>query len=73
VLKEETTWSKIIPMTKVHKPREQFSCGPSKNLEGGFKFMALNTGEKAVWQNLEVSPIPDLVIACIKALGYNQL
>jgi hypothetical protein len=36
--------------------------GPSGNLQGGFKFMALNTGKKITRRNWDVIPMPDLVI-----------
>jgi hypothetical protein len=46
--------------------------GPSKNLQGGFKFVALNTGKKIFHQSWDVIPIPDLVIARVNALGSDQ-
>ena len=46
--------------------------GPSGNLQGGFKFMALNTGKKIVRRSWDVIPIPDKVITRVNALGSNQ-
>jgi hypothetical protein len=48
------------------------SLGPSGNLQGGFKFMALNTRKKIVRRSWDVIPIPYLVIARVNALGSNQ-
>jgi hypothetical protein len=48
------------------------SLGPSGNLQGGFKFMDLNTGKKIVRRSWDVIPIPYLVIARVNALGSNQ-
>jgi hypothetical protein len=36
--------------------------GPSRNLQCGFNFMALNTGKNIVCRSLDVIPMPDLVI-----------
>ena len=48
------------------------SLGPSGNLQGGFKFMALNTGKKIVRRSWDVIPMPDTVIIRFNALGSNQ-
>jgi hypothetical protein len=48
------------------------SLGPSGNLQGGFKFIALNTGKKIVRCSWDVIPMPDLVIARVNALGSDQ-
>ena len=48
------------------------SLGPIGNLKGGFKFMALNTGNKIVRRGLDVIPMPDTVITRVNALGINQ-
>jgi hypothetical protein len=48
------------------------SLGPSGNLQGRFKFMALNTGKKIVLRSWDVIPIPDVVIARVNALGSDQ-
>jgi hypothetical protein len=44
----------------------------SGNLQGGFKFMALNTGKKIVRRSWYVIPMPDVVIARVNALGSDQ-
>ncbi len=45
---------------------------PSANLQGGYKFMALNTREKITHQSWDVIPMPDTIIAHVNALGTNQ-
>ena len=58
----------------IHNPRTKgaISLGPSENLQGGFKFMALNTGKKIVWHSWDVIPMPDTVITRVNALGSDQ-
>jgi hypothetical protein len=46
--------------------------GPSGNLQGGFKFIALNSGKKIVRRSWDVIPMPDLVIARVNALGSDH-
>jgi hypothetical protein len=46
--------------------------GHSGNLQGGFKFMALNTGKKIVIRSWDVIPMPDIVISRVNALGSDQ-
>ena len=46
--------------------------GPRGNIQGGYKFMALNSGKKIVRWNWDLIPMPDTVTACIKTLGSNQ-
>jgi hypothetical protein len=46
--------------------------GPSGNLQGGFKFMALNSGKKIVRRSWDVIPMPYLVIDRVNALGRDQ-
>jgi hypothetical protein len=48
------------------------SLGPSGNLQGGFKFMALNTGKNIVCHSWDVIPMPDVVITRVNALGSDQ-
>jgi hypothetical protein len=45
---------------------------PSGNLQGGFKFMALNSGNKIVGRSWDVLPMPDIVIDRVNALGRDQ-
>jgi hypothetical protein len=56
------------------RPRTKgaISLGPSGNLQGGFKFMALNTGKKIVRRSWDVIPMPDTVIAHVNTLGSDQ-
>jgi hypothetical protein len=57
------------------RPRTKgaISLGPSGNLQGGFKFMALNTGKKIIHHSWDViRTMPDTVIACVNTLGSNQ-
>ena len=46
--------------------------GPSGNLQGGFKFMALNTGKKIVRRSWDVIPMPDTVITRVNYLGNDH-
>jgi hypothetical protein len=48
------------------------SLGPSGNLQGGFKFMALNYGKKIVRRSWDVFPLPDVVINRVNELGKDQ-
>jgi hypothetical protein len=48
------------------------SLVPSGNLQGGFKFMALNTGKKILCRSWDIIPMPYLVIARVNALGSDQ-
>jgi hypothetical protein len=48
------------------------SLGPSGNLQGGYKFMALNTRKKITRRSWDVIPMPDTVIARVNALGTDQ-
>ena len=55
-------------------PRKKgtISLGPSGNLHGGFKFMALNTGKKIIRRSWDVILIPDTVITRANALGSDK-
>ena len=57
-----------------HNPRTKGAIllGLSGNLQGGFKFMALNTGKKLVMRSWDVIPMPDTVITRGNALGSDQ-
>jgi hypothetical protein len=48
------------------------SLGPSGNLEGGFKFMALNTEKKIVRRSWDAISMSDVVIARVNAWGSDQ-
>jgi hypothetical protein len=71
VHKDDTPHNSQSPRTK-----GAISLGPSGNLQGGYKFMALNTGteyrkEITSW-SWDVIPMPDMVIARMNALGNDQ-
>jgi hypothetical protein len=46
--------------------------GPRGNLQGGFKFMALNTVKKIVRRSWDVIIMPDLAIDRVNALGRDR-
>jgi hypothetical protein len=66
VHEEDTPRNSQRPRTK-----GAICLGPSSNLQGGFKFMALSTGKKIIWQSWDVIPMPDTVIARVNTLGSN--
>jgi hypothetical protein len=67
VHKEETPCNSQIDCTK-----GAISLGASGNLQGGLKFMALNSGKKIVRCSWDLTPIPDVVLACANALVSDQ-
>jgi hypothetical protein len=67
VHEEDTPHNSQNPRTK-----GAISLGPSGNLQGRFKFMALNTGKKITRYSWDVIPMPDTVIAQVNALGSDQ-
>ncbi len=67
VHKEDTPRNSQSPRTK-----GAISLRPSGNLQGGYKFMALNTGKKITCRSWDVIPMPDMVIARVNALGTDQ-
>jgi hypothetical protein len=67
VHEEDTSCNSQSPRTK-----GAISLGPSGNLQGGYKFMALNTGKKITCQSWDVIPMPDTVIACVNALEMTN-
>jgi hypothetical protein len=67
VQEEDTPCNSQSPRTK-----GAISLGPSGNFQGGYKFMALNTGKKITRQSWDVIPMPNTVIAHVKALGTDQ-
>jgi hypothetical protein len=46
--------------------------GPSVNLQGGFKFKDLNSGNKIFCCSWDVIPMPDIVIDRVNALCPDQ-
>jgi hypothetical protein len=67
VHEEENPRNSQQPRTK-----DAISLGPSGNLQGGFKFMALSTGKKIVRRSWDVIPIPETVISRVNDLGRDQ-
>ena len=55
----------------IQNPRTKgaISLGPSGNLQGGFKFVALNTGKIIVRRSWDVILMPDTLITRVNALG----
>ena len=64
---EDAPCNRYNPITKV-----TISLGPSGNPQGGFKFMALNTGKEIVRRSWDVIPMSDIVIICVNDIGSNQ-
>jgi hypothetical protein len=58
--------------SQIARTKGMISLGPSGNLQGGFKFLALNSGNKLVHRSWDVIPMPDLVIDRVNALGCDQ-
>jgi hypothetical protein len=56
----------------IARTKGAISLGPSGNLQGGFKFMAFNSGKKIVRRSWYVIPMPDLVIDRVNALDTDQ-
>jgi hypothetical protein len=48
--------------SQIARTKGAISLGPSGNLQGGFKFMALNSGKKIIRRSWDVIPMPDIVI-----------
>jgi hypothetical protein len=57
---------------QVARTKGAISLGPSGNLQGGFKFMALNYGKKIVRRSWDVIPMSDVVINRVHELGKDQ-
>jgi hypothetical protein len=57
---------------QIARTKGAISLGPSGNLQGGHKFMALNTGKKITRRNWDIIPMPDVVIPRVNALGSDQ-
>jgi hypothetical protein len=58
--------------SQVARTKGVISLGPSGNLQGGFKFMALNSGKKIVRRSWDVIPLPDVIINRVNELGKDQ-
>jgi hypothetical protein len=55
--------------SQVARTKGAISLGPSGNLQGGFKFMALNSGKKIVRRSWNIIPMLDVVINRVNELG----
>ena len=64
---EESPWNNTIPLT-----RGAICMGPSRNMQGGFKFTTLGSMKKVVRQSWDEIPMPDTVIVWVNALGQGQ-
>jgi hypothetical protein len=58
--------------SQLARTKGAISLGPSVNMQGGFKVMALNTGKKIMRRSWDVIPRPDVVISRVTALGSDQ-
>jgi hypothetical protein len=58
--------------SQIARTKGAISLGPSGNLQGGFKFMAFNSGKKIVRRSWDVFHMPDIVIDRVNALGRDQ-
>jgi hypothetical protein len=67
VYEEDTPRNSQRPRTK-----GAIFLGPSGNLQGGYKFMALSTGKKIIRRSWDVIPMPDTVIARVNTLGTSD-
>ena len=67
VHEEDTPRNSQRPRTK-----GAICLGPSGNLQGGYHFMALSTGQKIIRRSWDAIPMPDTVIARVNALGADQ-
>lgn len=54
------------------RTRGAIALGPSGNIQGGYKFMALDSGKKIVRRSWDVIPMPDVVIKRVNELGKGQ-
>jgi len=58
--------------SQVARTKGAIALGPSGNLQGGYKFMALDTGRKITRRSWDIIPTPDNVIARVNTLGGDQ-
>jgi hypothetical protein len=58
--------------SQVARTKGTISLGPSGNIQGGFKFMDLNSGKKIVRRSWDVIPMPNVVINRVSELGKDQ-
>jgi len=67
VHEEELPRNSLLPRT-----RGAICLGPTGNLQGGYKFMALDTGKRITRRSWDAIPMPDTVIARVNELGKGQ-
>ena len=58
--------------SQVARTKGAISLRPSGNLQGGYRFMDLNTGKKIKRRSWDAIPMPNIVIACVNTLGSDQ-
>jgi hypothetical protein len=58
--------------SQIARTKGAIYLGPICNLQGGLKFMALNSGKKIVRRSWDNIPMPDIVIDRVSALGPDQ-
>jgi hypothetical protein len=58
--------------SQVARTKGAISLGPSGNLQGGFKFMALNSGKKIAQRIWDVIPLLDVAVNRVNELGKDQ-
>jgi hypothetical protein len=58
--------------SQIARTKGAIALSPSGKIQGGFKFMALNTGKKIVQRNWDVTPMPDAIVARVNELGKDQ-
>jgi hypothetical protein len=58
--------------SQIARTKGAISLGPSGNLQGGYRFMALNTGKKIVRRSWDKIPMPESVLARVNELGSDQ-
>ena len=67
VHQEDAPHNSQLPRTK-----GAAALGPGGNLQGSFKFVALDSGKKIVQCSWDVIPMPDAVITQVNELGRDQ-
>ena len=58
--------------SQLPRTRGAIALGPTGNVQGGFRFMALNTGRVITRYSWDSLPMPDTVIARVNYLGRDQ-
>ena len=64
---EDAPRNSQLPRTK-----GAIALGPGGNLQGSFKFVALDSGKKIMWRSWDVIPILDTDITQVNELGRDQ-